>query len=569
MFLIDKMFAFFEHKSPGDKLLLKGVTLVCFLTLIVAIINTNNAFTKTVPAKGGVLIEGIVGTPRFVNPVLAINQADKDITTLVYSGLLRLDETGVARPYLAESMTVSNDGMIYNLNLKPGITFHDGMPITADDVLFTVNLIKDQNVQSPLRLNFDGVSVEKISERELNFVLERAFAPFAQNLTFGILPKHIWHKMSAEELPFSRNNIEPIGSGPYRVKQVERNDAGLIEAYWLVPHDSILKQPKIEQIRLTFFASEVELVKAINQKEVMGGAGLSAQGLRELDDELPLIIYRQPLPRTFAVFFNQSKSAAMRDSAARAALNIAVPRQALVDEVLSGYGRVIASPITPDFGVTTAPLEINEGDDPIALAKDILLAGGWQQTEGGTWQKEIDGEETELSIDVVTADSEVFAATVAYLEKVWRELGVQVSFRQLEQTDLIQTVIKPRDYEALLYGTDLGRQFDFYPFWHSDGRNDPGLNISLYTSTSADKLLENLRLERDELTRLDYYSQFEHELVTELPAIFLYVPEFTYVLPEAVQTSGFKRLTEQSERFSTIETWHINSQNLWPIFDIN
>ena len=145
-------------------------------------------------------------------------------------------------------------------------------------------------------------------------------------------------------------------------------------------------------------------------------------------------------------------------------------------------------------------------------------------------------------------------------------VGVQVSFRPLEKTDLTGA-IRQRDYEALLLGTDLSRQFDFYPFWHSGNRNDPGLNISLYASISADKLLEDLRLERDEDIRLDYYSRFEQELMIELPAIFLYVPEFTYVLPEAVKTPGFKHLAKQSERFSTINTWHLNSQDLWPIFN--
>ena len=567
IFVADRIFAFFERKSPSDKLILKTVTLTLLVTVVMGLINVSYSFMETVPVSGGVLVEGIVGTPRFVNPVLATSRADRDISALVYGGLMRLDKTGSLAPYLAKSVDISNDGTIYDIVLKSNITFHDGTPITADDVVFTFNLIKDSIVKSPLESNFRGVTVEKRGDYELYFVLETAFSPFIENLTFGIMPEHIWSQVDIDEIPFNNNNVEPIGSGPYRVKKVVRDDYGLIESYQLVAYEGATAQPKIEQIVLNFFNHETELIEALNQKDVMAAGGLSPASLAKLKPELELTAYRQPLPRTFAIFFNQNKSVVLQDKTVREALNAVIDREVLVSEVLSGYGIPIASPIPPGFGVLSTPLNPAEDVNP----EDILLYGGWEQAEDGTWFKEGEDEDEkiELKVDIVTADSEVLTTTANLIEKAWRELGVKVSVTLLEQADLTKLAIEPRDYEAFLFGIDIGRQLDFYPFWHSGGRNHPGLNIALYTSIATDKLLTDLRTEKDNQIRLDYYREFEAELTNDLPAIWLYVPEFTYVLPKSVHIQNLEGLSSANDRFAGIANWYLENQNLWPIFNAN
>jgi len=567
IFVADRIFAFFERKSPSDKLILKTVTLTLLVTVVMGLINVSYSFMETVPVSGGVLVEGIVGTPRFVNPVLATSRADRDISALVYGGLMRLDKTGSLAPYLAKSVDISNDGTIYDIVLKSNITFHDGTPITADDVVFTFNLIKDSIVKSPLESNFRGVTVEKRGDYELYFVLETAFSPFIENLTFGIMPEHIWSQVDINEIPFNNNNVEPIGSGPYRVKKVVRDDYGLIESYQLLAYEAATVQPKIEQIVLNFFNHENELIEALNQKDVMAAGGLSPASLAKLKPELELTTHRQPLPRTFAIFFNQNKSVVLQDKTVREALNAVIDREVLVSEVLSGYGIPIASPIPPGFGVLSTPLNPAEDVNP----EDILLYGGWEQTEDGTWFKEGEDEDEkiELKVDIVTADSEVLTTTANLIEKAWQELGVKVSVTLLEQADLTKLAIEPRDYEAFLFGIDISRQLDFYPFWHSGGRNHPGLNIALYTSIATDKLLTDLRTEKDNQIRLDYYREFEAELTNDLPAIWLYVPEFTYVLPKSVHIQSLEGLSSANDRFAGITNWYLENQNLWPIFNAN
>jgi peptide/nickel transport system substrate-binding protein len=158
------------------------------------------------PVAGGSITEGIVGIPRFVNPVLAVTRADQDMSALLYSGLMKINEEGVLVPDMAESVTVSDDGRTYNVLVRRDTRFHDDTPLTARDVAFTIGLIQNPDLKSPLRGNWAGVTVEEISEYELNIVLDEPYTPFIENFTVGIIPRHIWSSLPIEQVPFSQRN---------------------------------------------------------------------------------------------------------------------------------------------------------------------------------------------------------------------------------------------------------------------------------------------------------------------------------------------------------------------------
>ena len=187
----------------------------------------SDAFMVEVPIQGGTLSEGVVGNPRFINPVLALSEADKNLSSLIYSGLIRLTPDGSVENDLAESLAISENRLIYTVAVKPGARFHDGTAVTADDVIFTIQKIVDPGIKSPKRGNWDAVSVEKVDERTVAFKLKKPYAPFIYNLTTGILPKNIWKNVSDDEFSFSQFNTLPIGSGPYEVERVERNSGGI------------------------------------------------------------------------------------------------------------------------------------------------------------------------------------------------------------------------------------------------------------------------------------------------------------------------------------------------------
>ncbi|MEX0931113.1 MAG: hypothetical protein WDZ68_02335, partial [Candidatus Paceibacterota bacterium] len=203
---------------------------------------------------------------------------------------------------------------------------------------------------------------------------------------------------------------------------------------------------------------------------------------------------------------------------------------------------------------------------PLEQAREILTDGGWVQNEQGRWTKEIDDTEVPLQVTLATANTSVFENTALYLEHVWNELGVEVSVEFYEQNGLVQSVIRPRNYEALLFGVEIGRSLDLYPFWHSSQREDPGLNVALYANITTDTLLNTIRTTQDESERIESLQKFEAEIIDEMPAIFLYSPSFVYVVRNNVTTVPMERFSRPSERFSNINNWHINEMSLWNIF---
>lgn len=561
--LFDRFFSYLDQRKPSDRLLFVCTLLVLAIALAITLLTFNKSTLETFPTSGGIFTEGILGTPRFVNPVLAITPSDYDLITLLYSGLLTLGTEGKLENDLAESITISDDGIVYNIILRENIFFHDGEAIHADDVAFTIGLIQSPELKSPLRGSWSGVTIEVISEREFNLVLEQPYVPFKENLTLGILPKHIWESLTLEELPFSQYNVEPIGSGPYKLKTIKRNLSGLIEEYQLVAVDS--EKTNITDVRLRFYQKEADVLADLKKGEILGTASLAPESIKQLNAE-KFAIFEEPLPRVFSVFINQNRTAALRDQGARMALSTAIDRADLIEKVLDGYGIPTLSPVPNGFNTLQSNSTTSTSTTGIEAARLILEKAGWEQADNGRWLKDIEKVETVLAISIATGNSPTFEATAAYLERVWTELGVEVSVALFEQSDLVQAVIRPRDYQALLFGTDIGRSLDLYPFWHSSQRSDPGLNVAMYANITTDNLLNKSRIEQNTENQQELILQVAKEIQTESPAIFLFNPTFVYVVNKTVNTNTVSHLSRASERFSTISQWYMAKEDVWPIF---
>lgn len=246
--LLDRLLGTIEITPPSDRLLLRALFFATLFSGIWLLFSINQAYTEETPVYGGVLREGIIGTPRFVNPALAITRADQDVTALIYSGHLKISPDGTLVPDVAESITVSEDGLTYNIVVRNDITFHDGAPLTAKDVSYTIRLIQDPDLKSPLRGNWADVTIEEIGEFELNVVLAEPYAPFIENFLVGIMPQHLWGALPIEQLPFSQLNTEPVGSGPFSLTRAERDASGLIERYILSANRTARTVPKLTHL---------------------------------------------------------------------------------------------------------------------------------------------------------------------------------------------------------------------------------------------------------------------------------------------------------------------------------
>lgn len=530
--------------------------------------NINTSFLVEVPAYGGSFTEGIVGIPRFINPLLAVSDADRDLTALTYSGLMRATSNGTLIPDIAATYEISDEGLIYTFTIKEDAVFHDGTPVTADDIVFTVTKAQDNALKSPKRASWDGVTVEKIGEHQVRFTLKQPYAPFLENTTIGILPKHIWDNVSIEQFNFSQFNIEPVGSGPYRVKNITRDKSGIPVSYTMVSFkDFALGRPYINEITIKFYANEEELTEAFDGGDVESVNALSPKTANELSKNGGHIL-RSPLPRVFGIFFNQNQAPVLLDNAVREALDTAVDRKAIVEAVLYGYGTAIEGPIPPgSLGYATR--EENTADKEsqrLQSARDILEKNGWKRGEDGIYEKKIKKKTERLSFSISVPNVAELKNVAEMVSVAWRTLGADVEIKIFETGDLNQNVIRPRKYDALLFGEIIGRDTDLFAFWHSSQRNDPGLNIALYANSVADKLLENARSINDTDTRIAKYEKFQNEILDDIPAVFLYAPDFIYLLPNRVHGIEPGPVTTPSERFLNIREWFIETDNVWKVF---
>ena len=486
----------------------------------------NNAYLIEVPTRGGTLTEGVVGNPRFINPVLAISEADKNLVALLYSGLVRITPDGGVENDLAEEIVVSDDHLTYNIHIHEDARFHDGMPVTADDVIFTVQKIIDPVIKSPKRGNWDGVTIEKIDDKTIAFTLKQVYTPFIYNLAIGILPKHIWKNVSDDEFSFSQFNTLPIGSGPYKVDRVERNSGGIPNFYKLIPFEDVSGQPPfIRNLVFKFFTSEIALIEAYNEHSVESLSGISPEKMLDLKVNGSRII-SSPLPRVFAVFFNQNQSKVLLNKEVRQALDLASPKEEIVEKVLGGYGTPIDSPLPAGiYAWTSERRKVAPLDERIEAAKEMLAKAGWKaNVETGVLEKKNGSATIPLSFSISTGDAPELQAVANELVSTWNKLGAKVDVLVFETGELNQNVIRPRNFDALLFGEVVGRDADLHPFWHSSQRTDPGLNIALYANNRADKFLENARSASDPSVIEENYESFVEEIEADAPAAFLYTP---------------------------------------------
>jgi peptide/nickel transport system substrate-binding protein len=549
------------HKAISSfSFLEKALVTILFVIFIVSalwiLVRVHNTITETIPAPGGSLSEGIVGTPRFINPLLAQTEADKDLTILTYSGLMRAQSGGGLIEDLAESYSISEDGTVYTFVIRKDARFHDMTPLTAHDVVFTVMSAQDPRIESPKQNMWEGIAVEAVDTYTVRFTLSKAYAGFLNNTTLGILPQHIWEGVAAEDFHGSSYNVRPVGSGPYTIESIDTKNDGSVQLYTLRSFKySTLGAPYISRFIMHIFGNEKDLLTAYEQGTIESFHGIdpftAETILKKTDSLLPY-----PLPRTFGVFLNHNKKDIFTNDAVRKALSYALDRQEILKTVLDGFGTPLYDPLPPHITNTTVSQDTHTIDD----ARNILEKDGWKRdAESGIYTKK--GES--LSFTIKTVNSPELKLVAEFIQSQWNALGASVSIELFDLGQLDQTIIQPRDYDALLFGQALGRDADPYPFWHSSQRTAPGLNIALYTNANVDATLDELRRTLDVEKRNALYTSFLTEWRSDIPAIFVYIPDFLYVLPKRIHGVTAGPVQEGAERFLDVHSWYINSQNVF------
>ncbi len=545
----------------SEKMFFFLISLIVIVSGLILVFRINNLFLIEVPSFGGSFTEGLIGSPRFINPILAISDTDKDLSSLIYSGLLKVSDKGGLEPDLASSYEVKEGGAVYDFVIKDNAYFHDGRAVTSDDVIFTIKKVLDPIIKSPKNANWKGVLAEKINEKEIRFTLNKPYTPFLYVLTLGILPKHIWENASSEEFPFSQFNIDPIGSGPYKVEKISRNSGGIPTTIILTAWKKYaLGRPKIKTITFKFFQNETGLAKAYEEKTVESTPGLSPLAIKKMSPDKNLI-NEVSLPRVFGVFLNQNTAPVFLNKEIREVLNMAAPKQRIVDEVLYGFGRVLDGP-TP----ANIEKDSQKSGEDIEAAKASLSKAGWKENKDGILEKKTKTGTVIFSFSISTSDAPELKKTAEILQESWRKIGADVSIKVFEAGDLSQNIIRLRKYDALLFGEVVAEESDLYPFWHSSERNDPGLNVSLYANITVDKMLEEIQKETDNQIKMLKKELVVLEIKKDMPVIFLFSPSLLYLKAPQVKNIALKDVSFLNERFLFVSKWFIETDKVWKFF---
>lgn len=514
--------------------------------------------TEVVPDRGGRYTEGIVGQPQYINPILSpANMADEDLVHAVYDGLFGYDTDGRITERLAEHYSLSEDGKTYTVTLRSGVKWHDGREVTAHDVVFTANAIKEQAYRSPLRQNWLGVDVEAQDDRTVVFSLKKPYFGFLDHLTVGILPKHVWEAISPDRFALADANLAPIGSGPYRFFDYQKDSSGNILSYSLRAFPEYFQgEANITRLGFNFYPDEESMIEAYEKKEIMGMSPLTQLKGVPFADRKGTSVKSFHIPRVYAVFFNPSRSVPLAYVEVRDALSKSVDRDAIVREVLGGQGIPAALPF----------LSFMEGNpslpdmpyDPDA-ANRLLDEKGWKL--GGDGIRGKDG--VALEFELAAPDLPELVRTTDLLRESWRRIGVRMNVRLLPLPQLNQDVIRSRSYDALLYGEKTSVNPDFYSFWHSSEREAPGLNLALFNNAETDDILFKLREESRSDQRRELLGSFLAILAEKDPAVFLYSPDVSYVMADEVKGVNISVANNASYRLSDLRTRYIETKRIW------
>lgn len=502
-------------------------------------------FTLPIRTYGGTYREGIIGTARFINPVLAQSNADKDLTELTFGSLIDVDRNGNINYRIAEKLEASADQKTYVLTLNPEARFSDGNAITSSDVMFTIDKIKSPLIKSPLYSRWAGIEVVATGTYELTFTLAQPYTDFIYNLTIGVLPRHIWENTSDEEFAFSTYNTNPVSSGWFKIDNVLYEKDGSPRSFTLSPNRHTFNKAYLRSIEITRYENADELKEAYLSGAVDGAYGISPSKLEEVS---PKAIHSGTLPRVFGIFFNVQNNKEVINANTRTAINYAIDREQITNEIFGGYASATNNP----WGEKT------ESQYNIQKAQEILAQDNWKLNEQKVLVKTIGDKQVPLTFTLAVPNIEEIVTVAELVKTNLEKVGVVANIRTYEETNLTNEVIRNREYDAVLFGYVLEKPSDIFAFWHSSQANDPGLNISVYNNPRVDASLSNIRNQKD---REDDQKNFSALWERDMPAVFLYSPEYLYLVRETFEVPD--NLTNASERFNQVNRWYLRTKHIW------
>lgn len=533
--------------------LFSGVLSIVIVAMFVTrFASLSTYFIKEVPTYGGIYSHGVIGTIEKINPLFVQDGAENVANKLIYSGLVRTISATNCVPDLAESWRVSTDGKTYNFKLRQNIKWHDGEIFNADDVVYTIGLIENPDTRTSLSQIWRGVTVDKVNDYEVKFTLPNPFPEFLDVANQPILPKHLLGEIDPKNIKVAEFNTKPVGTGPYifvRFDQVGTQTEIVLES-----NDNFaIHRPYIDQLRLILYDDNESLYKGLARRQINGAAEIPIDKLAETNKLANLDLTENYLPQYEVLNFNY-KNEILANKDIRRAFAAAVNRTEIISQTFSGNAREISVPILP--GRSGYDPKAKGIDFNTTIANDALEKAGWLKGDDGIRRKE--GKVLKFRF-VYIKDPEI-NKVAEILKQQFRVIGVDLELTPADMNLINANYIRPRNFDMLLIGQNVGIDEDLYSFWHSSQATDPGLNLTGFSDPKVDKLLEQVRKSSDEKYRSDRFSQVQVVLIEEQPAVFLYSPLHISVLGKEIHGAKQTRISQPSDMLNNIYDWYIRTR---------
>ncbi|PIR54823.1 hypothetical protein COU74_03695 [Candidatus Peregrinibacteria bacterium CG10_big_fil_rev_8_21_14_0_10_36_19] len=507
-----------------------------------------NVYTEGVVSKAGI---------QNVNPLFVdYNEADREVSSLVFSGLMKFDPDKQAIVDDMAALSISEDKTVYTFKVRDGIRWHDGEKVTAKDAYFTFhNVIGDLGFQNEiLKTNFAGVVIDLVDEMTIKFTLEKPNTFFVTNFTVGLLPEHVLGKVDPATILQSDFNKKPVGTGPYMV--VDPVEAFSDSSMQITLERNPTYYGEISEIEFMKFISYPSMNDLVeNLSSVNGVPKVTGEYVSNFAGNGRFNLLPYELPQYTAVFMNM-ESKILKDN-----LNVRLALQKAVDK------KKLLESFVDKVPIDTPLMELDQEDwvyqSNVDQAQGALKEAGYLYKRSDAEQTGIryndDGEPLELNFivrayDDGTPQSEEVKKVIGFLTDAWRGIGVGLKLEFLD-SDAFRERVASRSYDLLFVGQSLGYNLDTYSYWHSTQANPLGQNFSNYKSFRVDKLIESIRRMFDDSEREEDLKELAAKIKEDIPAIFLYRPVYYYATDGKIDGISMEGVDFPSDRLARISKW--------------
>lgn len=560
MSLKTKIFNLWNRLSQKDKFLSLLFLAFTLIGINKTIVFGLNKISDIKPRTGGVMIYGTFEQPKLINPVVSQNNdIDEEIINMVFNGLVKEDGKNNYVNDLTSEINVNSDKTVFDITLKDNVYWHDGKKLTADDVIYTIGLIKNSDLNSPYKAIFKDVRVEKLGDEMVKFVLPYSQNNFVNNLTVKIIPKHVWENVNLNQFTLTDLNLKPIGTGPFQFNKIYKNKDGKITSYQLKRNLKYFNNVYLNKIIINIFDSPEDTFVAFIKGKVDMIKEISPYQKELIKNKNKITINRLILPRYYAIFLNQ-KNNLFKNTAITKALEKSLNKKDIVSRVFFNEAEVLNGPISSSF--TGYDTSLNKDRYNISEAKNLLLSAGYKDKDtNSVLYKTTKGVKSELEFTLLVPSNSELINLANMIKGEWLKIGIKANLNIVPLDDIYSDYIKNRNYDAILFGETYTIKPDLYFFWHSSQVSAPGLNLSNYQNQTLDNLLETNRNLDEEKTG-DNLIKIQTELDKTNPAIFLNNPYYLTAFYKKIHLNGKQSYSSATSLFADSMNWYVYTKRV-------